>query len=135
MSSVEHRPAFIYEHYEPGKSYGKKDFIFDEETLARWRKVYLADGEGEVMPAGMLAMIVLDAVLHLHTPRPPGGVHAGQTFEVTRLPRLGERMETEVICLGKEIRKDRRFVQVRTHTRTPAGETLFAGTMTTIVAA
>lgn len=134
MTSSKHRPIFTYDAYETRKSYGIKQFAFTEELLGKWRKVYPLDGSGDVMPGGMLAMIVLDAVLDLNAPRPPGGVHAGQTFEVTRLPRIGETMSTEVVCLAKEIRKEKKFVQVSTSTRTLSGELLFTGTMTTIVA-
>ena len=135
MSDDDSRPLFTYDHYETGRSYGMEEFTFDNPVLAKWQKVYPGDGHGGIMPGGMLAMIVLDAVLKLHSPRPPGGIHAGQTFEVLRLPRLGESMLTEVICIGKEIRKERRFVRVRTRTCSLFGEELFTGTMITIVAA
>ncbi len=136
MTQTLDRPVFTYDHYEPGKSYGSVEFTFDDGMLHKWRRVYPADGEGEggAMPGGMLAMIVLDAVLKLNAPRPPGGVHAGQTFEVRRFPRLGERLSTEVTCLDKEIRKGRRFVRVHTRTTAPSGEILFSGVMTTIAA-
>ena len=83
----------------------------------------------------MLAMIVVDAVLNLNAPRPPGGVHGGQTFDVRRMPRIGETLLTEVKCLGKEIKKERKWVRVVTTTRSKdAGEILLTGIMTSLVA-
>lgn len=128
-------PVFDYAHYEPGKYYGAREFAVDESTVSKWRSVYPNDDDPGVMPAGMLAMIVIDAVLTLNSPRPPGGVHGGQTFDITRMPRIGETIRTDVWCLDKEIKKERRWVRVRSETRAVgSGELLFTGIMTTLVA-
>ena len=128
-------PVFNFAHYEPGKHYGAREFAVDDATVAKWRSVYPNDDDSGVMPAGMLAMIVIDAVLTLNAPRPPGGVHGGQTFDILRMPRIGETLRTEVWCLDKEIKKDRKWVRVRSETRdVGSGELLFTGIMTTLVA-
>ncbi|MBL8999448.1 MAG: MaoC family dehydratase, partial [Gemmatimonadetes bacterium] len=111
------KPIFNYAHYEPGRHYGAGDFAVDESTVAKWRSVYPNDDDPGVMPAGMLAMIVIDAVLTLNSPRPPGGVHGGQTFDIRRMPHVGETLRTDVWCLDKEIKKDRKWVRVRSETR------------------
>jgi acyl dehydratase len=136
MSETDARALFDYAHYEVDKVYGEREFVVSDEVLAKWRTCYPGDDAGEQAPAGMLSMIVIDAIIALNSPRPPGGVHASQTYEVTRYPRAGETLITEVRCLSKEIRSERRWVKVRTTTRSAAnGELVFAGTMTTLVAA
>ena len=128
-------PVFDYAHYEPGRHYGARSFAVDESTVAKWRSVHPNDDDPGVMPAGMLAMIVIDAVLTLNAPRPPGGVHGGQTFDIRRMPRIGETIRTDVWCLDKEIKKDRKWVRVRSETRAVgSNELLFTGVMTTLVA-
>lgn len=129
------KPLFTYDHYEPGKVYGVKEFTVNEAVVAKWRTVYPGDNDPGVMPAGMLAMIVVDAVLTHNAPRPPGGVHGGQTFDVNRMPRIGETLLTEVKCLDKEIKKNRKWVRALTTTRSKdTGELLLTGIMTTLVA-
>jgi hypothetical protein len=129
------KPLFTYDHYEPGKVYGVKEFTVDDAVVAKWRTVYPGDNDPGVMPAGMLAMIVVDAVLSHNAPRPPGGVHGGQTFDVNRMPRIGETLLTEVKCLDKEIKKNRKWVRALTTTRSKdTGELLLTGIMTTLVA-
>ncbi|MDO8441103.1 MAG: MaoC family dehydratase [Polaromonas sp.] len=129
------KPLFTYDHYEPGKVYGVKEFTVDEAVVAKWRTVYPGDNDPGVMPAGMLAMIVVDAVLTHNAPRPPGGVHGGQTFDVNRMPRIGETLLTEVKCLDKEIKKNRKWVRALTTTRSKdTGEVVLTGIMTTLVA-
>ena len=129
------KPLFTYDHYEPGKVYGVKEFTVDDAVVAKWRTVYPGDNDPGVMPAGMLAMIVVDAVLTHNAPRPPGGVHGGQTFDVNRMPRIGETLLTEVKCLDKEIKKNRKWVRALTTTRNKdTGELLLTGIMTTLVA-
>ncbi len=129
------QPLFTYDYYEPGKIYGVKEFTVDEAVVAKWRTVYPTDNDPGVMPGGMLAMIVVDAVLTYNAPRPPGGVHGGQTFDVRRMPRIGETLLTEVKCLDKEIKKDRKWVRALTTTRSKdTGEIVLTGIMTTLVA-
>jgi len=129
------RPVFNFAHYEPGKSYGSKDFIASKELVSKWRTVYPNDEANDVIPAGMLAMIVVDAVLTCNAPRPPGGVHAGQTFDLKRLPKIGESLTTEVVCIDKEIKNDRKWVRVRTTTTSrDAGDVILTGVMTTLLA-
>lgn len=126
---------FTYAHYEPGKIYGTKEFVVDEAVVSKWRSVYPEDNDPGVMPAGMLAMIVIDAVLTHNAPRPPGGVHGGQTFNVIRMPVIGETLLTEVKCLDKEIKKDRKWVRALTTTRVKTtGEVVLTGIMTSLVA-
>ena len=90
-------PVFNFAHYEPGKHYGAREFAVDDATVAKWRSVYPNDDDSGVMPAGMLAMIVIDAVLTLNSPRPPGGVHGGQTFDT-----LAEMDALDVLLLDSE---------------------------------
>jgi hypothetical protein len=77
---------------------------------------------------------VWQAAFQHNSPRPPGGVHAGWTFEVRRLPRLGENMPNEVISIDKEIRKQRSFLLVRTRTFSLFDGELFTGLMKIIIA-
>lgn len=119
---------FNYGHYKPGKKYGTRDFTGDESAVAKWLSVYPHDNDADVMPGGMLAMVVIDAVLTPISPRPPGSVHGGQAFDLERMPRIGETLRTEVWCLDKEIRKQRKWVRMRTQTRAlGSGELLFTG--------
>ncbi len=131
----EAKPVFTYDHYVPGTVYGEKAFSVDDAVVQKWRAVYPRDNDPKVMPGGMLAMIILDAVLTYNTPRPPGGVHGGQTFKVLKMPNLGDELITEVKCLDKEIKKSRNLVRVQTTTRnSKTGEVMFTGVMTSIVA-
>ena len=67
--------------------------------------------------------------------RPPGNVHAGQKFWVSRLPKLGDRLTTRLSCTGKEIKSNRRWVTFDANTVDAAGQLLFRGQMKTIWAA
>ncbi len=128
-------PLFTYDYYEPGIVYGVREFAVDDAVVSKWRSVYPSDNDPGVMPGGMLAMIVVDAVLTYNSPRPPGGVHGSQTFELSRMPRIGETLLTEVRCLDKEIKKSRKWVRVSTTSRSKdTDEIVFTGIFTTLVA-
>ena len=67
------------------------------------------------------------------TPRPPGHIQGGQTFELHWLPPIGTTLRTEVSCLGKEIRKERRWVKMKFISRDLAGKLVFTGINTILV--
>lgn len=124
---------FTYDAFETGKSYGKDRFSLDRPRIEKWLATYPGDDNGELMPPGMTAMVQIQAYMNIITPRPPGNVHGSQRFEVFHLPRIGSTLETEVQCVHKEIRKDRRWVQTRYETRDDGGRIAFIGLMTTLV--
>ncbi len=67
--------------------------------------------------------------------RPPGNVHAGQKFWISRLPQLHDRMTTTFRCLSKEEKGNRRWLNFGSDTVDAGGRLLFRGQMTTIWAA
>lgn len=126
---------FTYDHFEVGKVYGADTFSVDAEKLRKWLAVYPDDDNGKLMPPGMTAMIQIQAYMARITPRPKGNMHGSQVFTLLRLPAISEQLVTEVQCTRKEIRKERKWVETSYTTRDAAGDVVFTGVMTTIVAA
>lgn len=126
---------FTYDHFEVGKTYGTDDFAVSRDRIDKWLAVYPNDDNGPLMPPGMTAMIQIQCYMACITPRPKGNVHGSQVFRMTRLPRIGETLTTEVCCTGKEVRKGRKWVETTYTTRDEGGATVFTGVMTTLVAA
>ena len=87
------------------------------------------------MPPAMIAMVFMRAYVKIMKERPPGNVHAGQKFWVSRLPTLGDQLTTRLSCTGKEIKNNRRWVTFDANTVDAAGQLLFRGQMKSIWAA
>lgn len=125
-----------FEDFQPGKSFGEAPVTLDEALFEKWTALFPGDAAcAPEMPEGMTAVLVMNAYMKLISPRPPGNVHASQTFELARLPKLGETVTTTVTCTGKELRSGRRWVDLETQSRDAEGTFLFSGTMRMIWAA
>src|SRR3546814_13419151 len=61
--------------------------------------------------------------------RPPGNVHGEQSFEIERLPAIGATVVTDLACVAKEIKRERRWLTFATRTRDEDGSPLFTGVM------
>jgi hypothetical protein len=122
--------------FQPVSLLGESDFEFTDETMGEWSALFPDDRASlPKMPPAMIAMVFMRAYVKIVNERPPGNVHAGQKFWVSRLPKLGDRLTTRLSCTGKEIKSNRRWVTFDANTVDAAGQLLFRGQMKTIWAA
>lgn len=126
---------FVYDSYVPGAEIGARDYLFDAAALRQWLALFPDDADGDRMPAGMTAVVCMRAYAEILSPRPPGNVHAAQTFTVHRMPRLGDRLTTRLRCRAKEIKRERRWVWLQSETTIADGPVAFTGDMGVIWAA
>jgi hypothetical protein len=126
----------MFDDFQPGTLLGEREFNFTDATAAEWCALFPDDRRSlPAMPAAMIAMVLMRAFVSILDDRPPGNVHAGQKFWVSRLPVLGDRLTTRMGCIGKELKSNRRWLTFRSDTTDSAGGLLFRGQMTTIWAA
>ena len=123
-----------FDTFEAGQAMGSHDVTVDRAMFDRWTSLYGGD-LGETAPGGMAMVVVMRSYMAIVTPRPPGNIHAGQHFEMHALPKLGDRVTTDLVCQHKQERKGRRWVTWATTTRASDGTPLFDGRITTIWAA
>jgi hypothetical protein len=125
-----------FDGFVVGKSYGSMTETPDAALVGRWRRLYPQDDfPSDCAPPGMATVLMMRAYMHLLSPRPPGNIHARQQMTLGVPIRLGDSVSTEVACVAKEIRRDRRYVTVRAHGTNPQGATCFVGVLTLIWAA
>ena len=127
--------TLTYERFTPGAVMGEREQVLDEAAFRRWFALFPEDERGDLMPAGMVASVVMRAYSDILQNRPPGNVHGSQRFEIARLPRRGDRLVTELCCTEKSLRKERRWVNLKTVTRDAEGRQLFTGEMAIMWAA
>lgn len=123
-----------YDDFVPGQVMGSSRALLHAEGLRDWSSLFPEDDLNGVMPHGMVAAIAMRAYTEVVQPRPPGNVHAVQHFDLFRLPRAGETLTTTIICLAKEIRRDRRRVTLQMDCAGTEGPA-FRGRMTVLWAA
>lgn len=129
-------PLLLFEGFQPGAVLGRACERVDAALLEQWVQLYPWDqpAPGEV-PAGLSTVLLMRAYMRILSPRPPGNIHARQRIELIDALRLDEEVATEIRCAGKQLRKERRYVELVTRSTGERGRALFDGTMTLIWAA
>lgn len=122
---------FHYETYEPGKSYGHDRFEMDRERRRLWRDMFPPGGDR--MPVALSVLIQQQAFTNVITPRAPGHVQGGQSFEFHSLPADDAPLDTEVYCIDKEIRRGRQWVRIGFTCRDGTGQVVFKSVNSVIV--
>ncbi|MFQ6721398.1 hypothetical protein OMF40_14025, partial [Bordetella pertussis] len=84
---------------------------------------------------GMCIRDRIRAYLNVVTPRPPGNIHAQQILSIDGLPGVGETVRSRIRCLGKEIRRERRYLQLEVSGVGERERNLYTGRMNLIWAA
>jgi hypothetical protein len=103
--------------------------------VEQWRELFPDDDTGEVMPAGMMAVVSIKAYSDILVPRPAGNMHGEQRFEIARLPRVDEVLTTSLRCVSKEQKKGRNWIRYEINTSDETGELCFISFMNVIWAA
>jgi hypothetical protein len=128
-----------YDTFEPGKTMGEAVLALDESHAQSWQKIFgntASSGASESAEgAGLLVAMMMRAYLAVVTPRPPGNVHARQRFRLHALPRQGEAVRTVISCEGKEIKRERRYVELLAQGTGDDGRAIYEGRLSLIWAA
>ena len=129
----------LFEDFEPGALIGERVEVYDVQQAQRWQAIFgsgAADGaNGTAEQASMAVVAMMRAYLHVVTPRPPGNVHARQKLTMHGLPQAGEAIRVVVRCAGKEMRRERRYVDLQVQATGEGGRALFDGLISLIWAA
>jgi len=129
----------LFDDFQPGALMGQVEEVYDAKQAQRWQAIFGSTSqEGANGPAEGASMAVINmmrAYLKVVAPRPPGNLHAKQKLRMHGIPQQGERIQVEVHCVGKEIRRERRYVELQVQGTGTGGRVLFDGLINLIWAA
>lgn len=125
-----------YDKLAVGATLLRHDGAVDRDALADWLKLYPADAAyGETVPPGLLLAGLMKVCLTALHDMPDGGIHAGQSLSLCRLPRLGETLTTTIACTAKELKRGRRYATIAMDMRDGDGAQVANGVNRSIWAA
>jgi hypothetical protein len=128
--------VLLWHDFQPGQSLGEITQVFDTEHSAAWQQIFGSTVDGKAAEGASIAVaMMMRGYLGVVTPRPPGNVHARQRFTLHALPAQGEAIRTEVSCAGKEIKRERRYVDLQVRGTGTDGRPLYDGVLSLIWAA
>lgn len=126
----------LYEDFVPGGLMGESVQVYDAAQAARWQSIFGHQaGESAAEAASMAVISMMRGYLAVVAPRPPGNVHARQKLQMHGLPQPGEAVRIAVRCAGKELRRERKYVELAVQGRGAQERALFDAVLTLIWAA
>jgi len=130
------KPTITFDDFQPGQVLGEAVSTFDDSMTQGWQQIFgvpeAGPGTAPAEGASLAVVLMMRAYCSVVTPRPPGNVHARQRFVLHDIPQPGESIHTVVACAGKEIKRERRYVELRTEGHGCDGRPLFTGDMTLV---
>lgn len=129
----------LFDDFRPGALLGEQVEVYDAQQAQRWQAIFgnqPSDGtNGAAEGASMVVVTMMRAFLQVVAPRPPGNVHAKQQLRMHGIPQQGEAIRVSVVCAGKEMRRERRYVELKVQGTGQGERALFDGLITLIWAA
>lgn len=102
--------VWVFDDFQPGLELNRVSIALDARRIADWTAIYGRSEMSGRVPSGMLVAAMMEAYLRGIQPRPPGNIHASQKLVFGAAANAGDRLDAEVSCIGKELRKERRWV-------------------------
>lgn len=128
--------VILWEDFQPGQDLGAITQTFDATLSQAWQGIFGSAGAGTAAEGASIAVaMMMRGYLGVVTPRPPGNVHARQRFTLHASPVQGEAIRTRVTCLGKEMKRERRYVELDVRGTGRDGRAIYDGILTLIWAA
>jgi hypothetical protein len=131
--------VITFDDFVPNTVLGEAAETFDAHLAQCWQRIFGStpgdQANGAAESAGLAVVMMMRAYLKIVAPRPPGNVHAHQDFSLLNLPHLGESIHTVVTCVSKELRRERRYVDLQVSGTGENGRPLYEGKMKLIWAA
>lgn len=126
----------LFEHFVPGTVMGEIVQCYEPQMAQAWQAIFgTEDAGGPAQAASIAVAMMMRGYLGVVTPRPPGNVHARQRFTLEAMPREGESIRTVVTCLSKELRRERRYLELEVNGTGEGGRPIYAGILNLIWAA
>lgn len=120
----------LFADFEPGAEMGSLTETVSEQQLAEWALLYPWDTPTDSIPLGLATVLMMRAYLHVVSPRPPGNLHVRQQMRLHTPIHAGEAIVTTIACQAKEMRGERRKLELLAKGRAADGRAVFDGTLT-----
>jgi acyl dehydratase len=121
-----------FDSFSAGELLGTHTETVDAALLEAWRALFPAAAQAE---QGLLCALLMRAYMRILPERPPGNVHARQSYEFIRAAQLGARLTTRLNCRAAERKGERRWVHLESETSDANGALVCRGAMSMLWAA
>jgi acyl dehydratase len=122
-------PLTLFDDFVPQAVLGRHEEEIGPAVLRPWQALFPGMPIQAPLPPGVSVALVVRAYMAILRERPAGNIHTRQRMQFHRGLVPGERVVTELTCIGKELRRERRWVHFRTETTGISGGMVCVGEM------
>lgn len=124
------RPT-LFADFVPGARMGAKTEVVSKDQLAQWAALYPWDAPKDgVVPSGLTTVLMMRAYLEAVGLRPPGNIHVRQQMRLHAPMRMGDPVTTGIACKAKELKGERRKIELAATGQGSDGTLLYEGIIT-----
>lgn len=121
----------LFADFVPGASMGEMTETVSEAQLGQWAALYPWDAPKDgIVPGGLATVLIMRAYLQVVSPRPPGNLHVRQQMRLHAPMRAGDPVTTRIECGTKELKGERRKLELLATGRGGGGSLLYEGVIT-----
>jgi 3-hydroxybutyryl-CoA dehydratase len=144
----QHQRSAYFADLEEGQDWGVHDWTLTPEFARGWSEVtgddfpIYHDGADTqavygkpIAPPSIAFIFLTECIQALMPNRAPGGVHARQTLRFLAPIHVGDTLSTSLTVVRKYLKRERRYVELRSMTRNQRGEEVLEAFRVTIWAA
>lgn len=125
----------LFDDFKPGTRIGETSLVYGAGLASQWERIFGAspsEADRAAKGASIATVMMMRAYMSVVAPRPPGNVHARQHIVLDDLPVQEESVRIEISCIAKELRRERRYVELQVDGTGDGGRPLYRGHMTLI---
>lgn len=121
----------LFADFVPGAPMGEMTETVSDDQLGEWAALYPWDAPVDgTVPKGLATVLMMRAYLDVVSPRPPGNLHVRQQMRLHEAMQVGEPVTTQIACQAKELKGERRKLELRATGRGNGGRLLYDGVLT-----
>jgi len=105
--------VWTYDRFKVDEVIGSSTEVIEEDFGLRWEALYRDSQRTGALPYGMANLIAMRAYSEVVKPRPPGNIHAAQFCELSEVPVVSRELRSEVSCIAKYIKRERKMIEFR----------------------
>lgn len=114
---------FLFDTFQIGDEIGTYGSVVRPEDVDAWVRLYGGEvPSSQGVPWGLVSALCMKAYLSVVTPRPPGNIHAKQSYKVFERPKVLQDITASIKCLNKEKKNDRLMVSFSTTLSSTCGK-------------
>ncbi|MEE2692723.1 MAG: hypothetical protein VX640_14410 [Pseudomonadota bacterium] len=122
----------LFDSFSPGQPCGRAVIALNRTFTEQMKNLLGPSLTDDRIHMAAVPLLLMRAFTTVVGGRPPGNLHVGQVCELFELPGTEAELEANVVCLGKEKKRDRKILRFEISLSEPGSGRRFMSGVSTI---